>query len=196
MTHYYSEKQTSPLHLKQIQVRVGGNSYSFYTGSGVFSKSKLDFGTKVMIKYMDIKEEEDVLDLGCGIGIIGRIVSERTKGEVVLTDINTRAVTLAEMNTKNLKNIKVYQGDMYEPVSEKKFDVILLNPPQTAGKKVCMEMIKGAMNYLKPEGNLQVVARHNKGGETLSKYMKDVFGNMDTLGKQGGYRVYKSVLNK
>ena len=45
---------------------------------------------------------------------------------------------------------------------------------------------------LKEKGSLQLVARHNKGGETLSKYMEEVFGNMETLVRQGGYRVYLS----
>jgi 16S rRNA (guanine1207-N2)-methyltransferase len=193
MSHYYSKEQKSPLQLKQIEVVVDGRDYSFYSGSGVFSKNKLDFGTKVLGKYMQVGPKETVLDLGCGIGIIGYVAAQKTKNDVVFTDINKRAVKLAKMNTKKLKNAIVVQGDKYEAVKGMKFDVILLNPPQTAGKKVCLEMIEDAKKYLNDNGSLQIVARHNKGGETLSKFMEKIYGNMETLAKKGGYRVYKSV---
>ncbi|MDP3919142.1 MAG: methyltransferase [Nanoarchaeota archaeon] len=189
--HYFSKKPTSALDLKEISVIANGKSYNFFTGSGVFSKSKLDFGTKVLVNNMVVNETDRVLDFGCGIGIVGRIVAEMCK-EVVLIDVNERAVKLAKMNTKRLKNVKVLQSDMFENV-EGKFNVILLNPPQTAGKKVCFKMIEECKEHLLKGGNLQLVARHNKGGETLSMHMKEVFGNVDTIVKKGGYRVYVSV---
>jgi len=191
--HYYTKEPVSSFNLRRVKFVINGMEYEFYTASGIFSNSKLDFGTRVLIENMKVKEEDDVLDLGCGLGVVGRVVANVTKGKVVLVDINKRAVKLSKMNTKGLKNVEVYQGDKYEAVEGKKFDVILLNPPQTAGKKVCMDMIKKALDHLKKGGSLQIVARHNKGGETLSKYMVEIFGNMETLVKEGGYRVYMSV---
>ncbi|MFH1971933.1 MAG: methyltransferase [archaeon] len=190
MSHYYSEKQDSEFKLNKITEILRKQEYSFFTSSGVFSKKKVDFGTRVLVNNMVLSKKDRVLDLGCGIGIVGRVVADLVK-EVVMTDVNERAVKLAKMNTKGLKNVDVIQGNMYEKV-EGKFNVILLNPPQTAGKKICMEMIRIAKDFLVEKGNLQIVARHNKGGETLSKYMKEVYGNMETIVKQGGYRVYLS----
>jgi 16S rRNA G1207 methylase RsmC len=95
------------------------------------------------------------------------------------------------MNTKKLKNVEVRNGNMYDAINEK-FDVILLNPPQTAGKDVCFEMIEKAKHYLVKNGSLQIVARHNKGGKTLMQKMKEVFNNVETLAKKSGYRVYIS----
>jgi 16S rRNA (guanine1207-N2)-methyltransferase len=192
MNHYFSEKQESEFKLKKIKEILNNKEYEFYTSTGVFSKNKVDFGTKVLVNNMQIKEDDKVLDLGCGIGIVGRIASEKTENQVLLTDINKRAVKLAKMNTKNRKNAKVIQGNMYEKIKEK-FNVILLNPPQTAGKKICFQMIEDAKKFLLTNGSLQIVARHNKGGETLSKYMEKVFGNMKTIVKKGGYRVYVST---
>ena len=192
--HYYSERQSSRLDLKQIKVIISGKEYHFYTGSGVFSKKRLDFGTKVLVENMVVNEKDDVLDLGCGIGVVGRVAAGLTTGKVVMTDINRRAVKLAKMNTKVLENVEVLQGDMYGSVEGRLFDVILVNPPQTAGKEVCLRMISEARLYLKSKGKLELVARHNKGGETLSKFMKEVFGNMETVVRKGGYRVYLSVV--
>src|SRR3989338_634412 len=158
MSHYYSPQQDSILQLKKIEAVLRGKKFSFFTGSGVFSKDKVDFGTAVLAEYMQVSENDRVLDLGCGIGVIGKVASTLTKKEVILVD------------------------------------VIVFNPPQSAGKKLCMQMIYDAKEHLSFHGSLQVVARHNKGGETFSKYMQEVYGNVETLCRKGGYRVYKSVL--
>ncbi len=194
MSHYYSKKQESSFEPKKIRGVIRGKSYEFYTAKGVFSKDKVDFGTKLLAENMKVAAEDEVLDLGCGYGVIGVVAAGLTKEQVIMVDVNKRAVRLARMNTKKLDNVEVINSDTYQELKGMKFNVILLNPPQTAGKKVCMKMIEDAKMHLKENGSLQVVARHNKGGETLSKYMEEVFGNVDTLVKQGGYRVYISKL--
>ena len=87
------------------------------------------------------------------------------------------------------KLVKIKQGDMYAKITGE-FDTILLNPPQHAGKDVCMKMIENAIKYLKNGGLLQLVARHNKGGKSFEKKMKEVFGNVKDIAKKGGFRVY------
>lgn len=171
-----------------------GKKFSFFTGSGVFSKDAVDYGTEVLTNYMQIKDTDKVLDLGCGIGIVGRVAATLTKNKVFLVDVNERAVDLAKKNVRDLKNVSVFVSDRYEKLQGEKFDVILFNPPQTAGRKLCFEMIAHAKEHLVTGGSIQVVARHNKGGETFSKYMQEVYGNVETLCRKGGYRVYKSLL--
>lgn len=190
--HYFSEKPTSEFKLKTITETIRGKKYAFNTAPGVFSATKIDFGTKLLAEKMRVGENDRALDLGCGIGVIGRVTATLTNNKVVLTDINQRACKLAKTNTKELGNTKVVQGDKFQAVADEKFDAILLNPPQTAGKKLCFEMIEEAKEHLNPEGTLQLVARHNKGGKTLSEKMQQVFGNLETIAKQGGYRVYLS----
>ncbi|MSR86358.1 class I SAM-dependent methyltransferase [Candidatus Woesearchaeota archaeon] len=192
--HYYSEKQESALALKQIHAVLRGKRFSFFTGGGVFSKDKVDFGSSVLANFMQVGKKDKVLDLGCGIGVIGCVAATLTEGNILLVDVNARAVQLAKKNTVHVKQAQVVQGNSFEKCIGKAFDVILLNPPQSAGKKLCFQMIEDAKNYLSPKGSLQIVARHNKGGGVLSEHMKEVFGNVETLCKKGGYRVYKSVL--
>ncbi|MFH0797825.1 MAG: methyltransferase [Candidatus Woesearchaeota archaeon] len=192
MSHYFSQKQDSTFKLNTITDTVRGIDLKLSIAPGVFSAKKIDFGTKLLAEEMIIGRKDSVLDLGCGIGVVGIVASHLTVNEAVLTDVNERACKLATMNSKRIKNITVVCGDMYDKVRHRKFDVILLNPPQTAGKKICFEMIEKAKEHLNPNGTLQIVARHNKGGETLSLKMKEVFGNMKDIAKSGGYRVYLS----
>jgi 16S rRNA G1207 methylase RsmC len=74
-----------------------------------------------------------------------------------------------------------------------KFDMIVCNPPIVAGKKVWMEIVKSAPEFLEEGGSLQIVAYHNKGGRRIRDFMKEVFGNVEELCKTGGIRVYRSV---
>lgn len=193
MEHYFSEKQESHLNLKKIRQKIKGVDFEFYTSSGVFSKEKIDKGTLILAENMIVDKKCSVLDIGCGIGILGIAAARLYDANVVMSDINKRAVMLAKKNIK-LNNIKaeIYNGNLYEKINKNDFDVILSNPPQTAGKEVCFKLIEQSKNYLKNNGNLQLVARHNKGGKTLSKKMEEVFGNVKAIAKKAGYWVYLS----
>ncbi|MBI2653509.1 class I SAM-dependent methyltransferase [Candidatus Woesearchaeota archaeon] len=194
MEHYYSEKQKSPLKIKKIRQKVHGIEFEFYTASGIFSKEKVDKGTLALAENMIVNENDKVLDIGCGIGIIGIVAAKLHNANVVISDINKRAVMLAKKNVElNRIEAEVYQGNLYEKIKDNDFDVVLSNPPQTAGKEVCFQLIEQSKNHLKTNGSLQLVARHNKGGKTLNRKMQEVFGNINVIAKKSGYCVYKSV---
>ena len=74
--HYYSEKQKSTLRLRKINTVLRGISFEFNTGSGVFSKNKVDKGTALLANNMLINKDDNVLDLGCGIGILGIVAAK------------------------------------------------------------------------------------------------------------------------
>ena len=118
-----------------------------------------------------------------------------TSYPAVVSDVNLRAIGLAIKNVKrnNIKNAEVLESDLFENIKDK-FSTILCNPPQTAGKKVCFDIIEQSKDHLLKNGLLQIVARHNKGGKMLSEKMEEVFGNVEVLGIKSGYRVYYSKL--
>ncbi|MBS3114556.1 class I SAM-dependent methyltransferase [Candidatus Woesearchaeota archaeon] len=197
MEHYYSTQQKSPLKIKKINQKIRKQEFEFYTASGVFSKEKIDKGTLILAENMIIEKNNKVLDLGCGVGILGIVAAKLFDANIIMSDINKRAVMLAKMNIK-INNIKaeIYQGSLYEKIKNNDFDVVLSNPPQTAGKEICFKLIEQSNEHLKNNGNLQLVARHNKGGKTLSKKMEEVFGNVRVIAKKSGYWVYVSKKNE
>jgi len=93
---------------------------------------------------------------------------------------------------RNKVKVVVVHGNLFEPVKAKKFNTVISNPPQHAGKDVCFAIIEQSRDHLKKGGLLQVVARHQKGGRTLETHMKEVFGNVKEIEKKGGLRVYVS----
>ncbi len=194
MEHYYSEKPESELKIYEIPLNVLGLNCKILSASGLFSKKKIDYGTRVLIENCIIKDNDYVLDLGCGYGAIGIALALTKNIKVLMSDINERAIMIAKMNVKrfNLRDkVKVIKSNGFEKIKDK-FDVILWNPPQTAGKKLCFRLIEEAKDHLKINGSLQLVARHNKGGKSLMEKMKEVFNNVTTIAKYGGYRVYLS----
>jgi len=196
MEHYYSEKPTSKLRIKEIEVKLKGNTLKFYTGSGVFSIGRIDKGTWLLIESCVIEPNWKILDLGCGYGVIGIAIAKAfPSAYVTMTDINQRAVKLSKINIglNAEQNIEGRQSDLYNNIKEK-FNAILVNPPQLAGKKLCFEIIEKAKEHLEKNGLLQLVARHNKGGKELEKKMNEVFGNVQSIAKKGGYRVYMSEI--
>jgi len=109
-----------------------------------------------------------------------------------MSDINKRAVFLARKNAKlNNLDIKITHSDGFEKIKQN-FDIVLLNPPQLAGKQVCFRLIEQSFKHLNKDGYLELVARHNKGGKTLSENMKSLFGNVKDVAIKSGYRVYLS----
>jgi 16S rRNA G1207 methylase RsmC len=194
MEHYYSEKQKSQLKVKKIAQKIKNINFEFYTASGIFSKDKVDRGTLILAENMVIDKNAKILDMGCGIGIFGIAAAKLFDADATMSDINKRAIMLAKKNTK-LNNVKteIFQGNLYEKIKDTDFDVILSNPPQTAGKELCFRLIEQSKNYLKKGGSLQLVARHNKGGKSLGKKMEEVFGNVKVIARKSGYSVYVSV---
>jgi 16S rRNA G1207 methylase RsmC len=132
--------------------------------------------------------------LGCGYGPVGITLKKAfPETKVSMTEINQRAVMLAKKNAKlNHADVKIAQGNLYESVAEEKFDIILVNPPMAAGKKLCFEIIEKAKEHLTDKGTLQLVARHQKGGRELEKKMQEVFGNVEEISKKSGFRIYLS----
>jgi len=195
MEHYYSEKQSSEFKPAKIKIRLKNDLFEIYSAQGVFSKSKLDIASKLLIESSQVPENGDILDIGCGYGIIGiSLLRNNSHINITFSDVNERALELTKMNLKKLGyKGKVIKSDVFKNISEK-YDCILSNPPMAAGRKICFKLIEDAKKHLNDRGSIQIVARHQKGGKVLMNKMKDVFGNVDTVAKSSGFRVYKSIL--
>lgn len=193
--HYFSEKPSAKGKAVSFSCRIRGMDFSFLSSPSTFSVGKLDLGTKVLAESMNVEDSKTILDIGCGIGILGIVCSKISPRAIIaMSDINESSLLSSKKNAEINKcvNVDIIKSDLYSSINSK-FDAIISNPPQKAGKKVCFALIEGAKQHLNPNGTLQIVARHQKGGKELEKKMKEVFGNVSVLARQSGYRVYLSV---
>ncbi len=191
--HYFTSKPTSAMRKETIRTNLRGLDLQFTSSSGVFSASGIDKGTEVLIEYAQIIGTEHLLDLGCGYGPVGISLKKAFPSlNVTCSDINERAVFSTKENARNNHlELKTVISDGFAKIPDE-FDAILLNPPQSAGRDVCERLIKESFQHLKKGGNLQLVARHHKGGATLANIMEAIFGNVATVKTKSGYRVYIS----
>src|SRR3989338_5521828 len=96
MPHYFDEKQSSEFKLKKFSAVIRGRRFDFFSSGGIFSKDEVDSGTRILAENMVVKDGELILDLGCGVGIIGIVIGKLfPDSDIVMTDINKRAVKLA-----------------------------------------------------------------------------------------------------
>lgn len=70
------------------------------------------------------------LDLGTGCGVQA-LLAARHAESVVATDVNERALAFAQINAalNESENLDFVQGDLFEPVEDERFDLIVSNPP-------------------------------------------------------------------
>ena len=193
MEHYFSEKPTSPLSKVTITIDIDGKMYKFTTGSGVFSYAKLDRGTHLLVEAMELKKTDEFLDLGCGWGFIG-IYASRLVKNVIMVDINERAIKLAKKNCKQNKiQAEVLKSDGFEKLKGRKFDVIATNPATHAGKTLVLKWIEESHQHLKKGGRFYFVSKTKLGAKSYGEYIGEVFKNIKVVSLGSGYRVFRAI---
>ena len=112
MGHYFTNEDLKS-EIKKFEIEFDKQKLIFNTDNGVFSKGELDYGSYLLIKNVLPIVKGKVLDLGCGYGPIGCIINKITNSEVLMIDVNKRAVHLANMNIKEnkLSNINAIVND-------------------------------------------------------------------------------------
>ena len=76
------------------------------------------------------REARRALDLGTGCGVQA-LIAARFSEHVVATDVSERALAMARLNARvnGVANVEFRRGDLFEPVEDETFDVIVANPP-------------------------------------------------------------------
>ena len=165
--------------------------------SGVFSKEKLDFGTRLLLDNLPLKDmyNTDILDLGCGYGAVSIILSKMIDASFDAVDVNKRALHLCEMNQKlnKVDNINFIESYCYDALGGKLYDYIITNPPIRAGKEVVYKMLREAKDHLKKDGFLYFVMRKDHGAKTAIKDISDLY-NVEVIEKEKGFFIIKCFL--
>ncbi|BDR91631.1 class I SAM-dependent methyltransferase [Vulcanisaeta souniana] len=191
--HYYDKEPVfKEMRVRRIRDMVRGMPLNFVSAPSVFSGEYIDAGTRLLAENMVIMNDWDVLDMGCGYGVLGIVAAKLApRGRVVMVDTNKLAVKLAAINIRinNVDNAEVRWGDLYGAVQGERFNTVISNPPITAGLEVNRRLIIGAREHLKPGGLLQIVIPK----KLRSRFEEILYGNYDIverLAKSGNYIAY------
>lgn len=192
MSHYFTKNPVEVVsNKKAIHFIISGREYHFLSDHGVFSKQGLDFGTRLLLESITLEPGQRVLDLGCGYGPIGIVLAQRDHAEVVMSDVNQRALELTRLNAKNQNvSVRTIESNGFEHI-DGLFDWIVTNPPIRAGKHVIYEMFRQSQHYLKPNGRLVLVIRKDQGASSAKTELETSFSQVSTLAKKSGYFVFE-----
>lgn len=190
---YFAENPDANHDIHELKVELLGESMTFLTDAGVFSKKMIDYGSRVLLSALGFNKKETLLDVGCGYGTLGLTLAKAQGLEVTLVDINQRALDLARKNADaNQVSADIFQSNVYEHVTGQ-FHHIISNPPIRAGKQVVHEVISGSYDHLLADGDLTIVIQKKQGAPSAKAKMEEVFGNCETLKKDKGYYILRSV---
>jgi 16S rRNA G1207 methylase RsmC len=195
LNHYFVEHPKSKMRLGIIHTHLRGIHFEFLTASGVFSKKRVDLGTRLLIESMVLPQEGYVLDIGCGYGAVGIAAATFNPNlRVVMVDVNERAVRLARQNAEKnyVSNVEVRRGYLYEPVKDLVFNGVLSNPPVSAGMETVKAIISEAPEHMASKALFQMVVKSKIGGKRLLMVFEEAFENIEVLARKSGYRVLMS----
>lgn len=192
MNHYFDDNTHLKSNRKEISFRFWCFTYSFILDNGVFSKSGIDEGSKVLLDYVSKQTlGKTVLDLGCGYGTIGIILKKIfLDSKFHMVDVNPRALALAKENAiRNNVDVEIYESNVYDNIKETDFSDIITNPPIRAGKEIIYKMFEDAYKHLCVGGNLWIVIRKSHGALSAKRKVEEVFGNCEIVNKDKGYYI-------
>jgi 16S rRNA (guanine1207-N2)-methyltransferase len=145
-----------------LQVKTAWGDLELVSQAGVFSAAQLDYGTAFLLENLDLRSAKTVLDMGCGYGVIGGSIAHKLE-QITLVDDNLLAVRCAESTVKHngWQNVEVIASNLFEDLADRKFDLIVSNPPFHRGIDVSLniteKLIQEAPKYLNRGGRLIIV---------------------------------------
>lgn len=195
--HYFTREPTSGHDRHELCEQLRGRSYRFITDKSVFSRNRVDFGSRLLIESMTFADDARILDLGCGYGPIGIVAADiAPRGFACLVDVNARAVELARENIElnRIRNAGARISDGYGELPEDLlFDAILTNPPIRAGNATVHALLDGAAARLAPGGSLWVVVGNKQGADSLQRHLEERYGRVTNVERKGGFRVLRAA---
>ena len=165
---------------------IRGEQLTYHTTWGLFSPKGIDEGSRLLLENVEVKQDADTLDLGCGYGPIGLTLARLApKGRSVLIDKDFVAVEYTKKNAaiNRINNTEVILSNGFDKLGQRSFDLIVSNLPAKTGKELYYLYFYDALVRLNPGGRIYVVTISG-----LRKFIKrafeEVFANYSKV-KQG-----------
>lgn len=180
----------------EIRANLLGKDLVFRSTWGLFSPREIDDGTELLLRHLEIKADEIVLDLGCGYGPLGlAIAANAPQGDIHMVDKDFIAVEYANKNARlnGLNNANAYLSNGLSNVPKNiQFTTVVSNMPAKVGKEMMSIMLDDIHRQLAPGGQFVVVTING-----LRDYMKrnfmDVFGYYDKVKQGKDYTISRTV---
>ena len=183
-----------------VRYRLEDTDFELVNHASLFSREKLDIGTRFLLEHLPQTEGPgDIVDLGCGNGVIGLMAAQRNpQARVRLVDESFMAIASARENLKQidprLERSRFTVGNVLEGFEADCADLVLCNPPfhqqQAIGDAVVRQMFRQTAGILRPEGEFWVVANRHL---DYKKMLKRFFGRIEIPASNRKFVIYRAV---
>ena len=178
-----------------FQTTLRGLPFVFHSTWGIFSPREIDEGTELLVERLDIAQDANCFDLGCGYGPIGLTMAKLApQGKTIMVDKDFMAVEYANKNAQvnNVTNATAQLSNAFQHVEQQRFDVIASNIPAKVGKEMLQIIMFDTFNRLEAGGQFYVVTINGL-RDFIKRHFKETFGNYDKLKQGKNYTVALAV---
>ncbi len=193
--HYFSGQPEVPSAPATVPLVLPDFSLTLTTDRGVFSGSRVDAGTKLLLLGAPPLPSGavDVLDLGCGYGAIAVTLARRAPdARVWAVDVNDRALALCAGNAEAAgvgDRVRAVHPD--EVPADVRFAAIWSNPPIRIGKPALHDLLRRWLGRLDTDarGQAVLVVQKHLGADSLARWLDSEGWHTHRLDSRAGYRL-------
>lgn len=165
--HFEREPSVSPY---PSAVALDGFASPFTHHANVFSREKLDIGTRFFLEHVPVGPFTQILDLGCANGVVGICAKQHNpSAQITFTDESQQALLSAQASYAAFFEdpATFLWTHSHEDGPPDTFDLVLCNPPfhqqHTIGDSVAWQMFSDAKRVLRPGGLVRIVGNSHLG---------------------------------
>ena len=182
-------EETVEIYKKEVMALEEGKPLQYVIGNVNFYGNKFYINENVLIPRFETEElveqtteyikkfftePVDIIDLGCGSGVIGLTLEQKVStNSVNLIDISEKALEVTKVNKEKLNSkANLIQSDMFENIN-KKYDVIISNPPYIKTTEEIEDIVLNNEPHLALFAGVDGLDCYKKIINNLPNHMKD-----------------------
>lgn len=165
--------------------------------ANVFSRGKLDIGTRFLLDHLPHSKVKTILDLGCGNGIVGLAAKKiNPSAQLIFSDVSFMAIKSARINYARYFDDQAlfYWTNCFPQGGPEMLDLVLCNPPfhqnKIMGDFIAWQMFKDARRVLKNGGRLRIVGNGQLG---YPAKLKKIFGNSVMIAQNQKFMIVEAT---